>query len=198
MSQLSNLVVLLGSSTLVGALVGYVTNLIAVRMLFHPYRPVKIPLFNIRFQGLLPSKKDEFADRIGEIAEVYLKTSSFKEELEDKMGQALKRALEAEMLKIFSSYPIISSLISPYIDRLAQMLSEKVVDFLSGGITDETIKNIDIKGLVSNRIKSLDPEEIEDFYKRFAKKELRMIEYAGLFLGALIGPVEALILAFIH
>ena len=195
---MNNIAVLLGSSALVGALVGYITNLIAVKMLFHPYRPVKIPLLGIKFQGLLPSKKDEFADRIGEIAEMYLKTLSFKEELEDKMSQALKRALETEMLNTFSSYPFVSILLSPYVDRLAQIISERMVKFLSSGITDETIKNLDIKGLVSDRIKSLGPEEIESFYKRFAKKELRMIEYAGLFLGALIGPIEALIIALIR
>jgi len=195
---LANILTLLVTSSIVGAIVGYVTNLIAVRMLFHPYRPIKIPLLGIKFQGLLPAKKDEFAERIGEIAEIYLKTPEFKKEVENKIGDAFKRIIESEMLKALLSYPLISSFLSPYIDKLAQVISERIVRFLSSGITDEAVRNIDIKGLVSERIKSLNPKEIEDFYKRFAKRELRMIEYAGLFLGALIGPVEAIILMLIH
>ncbi len=198
MFLLSSIVVLLVTSSVVGAIVGYITNLIAVRMLFHPYKPIEIPLLGIKFQGLLPAKKDEFAERVGEIAEIYLKTPEFKKEVENKIGDAFKKMIESEILKVLSSYPLISSLLSPYIDKLAQILSERVVKFLSSGITDEAVKNIDIKGLVSERIKSLNPEEIEDFYKKFARKELRMIEYAGLFLGALIGPVEAVVLALIH
>ena len=195
---MANILTLLVTSSIVGAIVGYVTNLIAVRMLFHPYRPIKIPLLRIKFQGLLPAKKDEFAERIGEIAEIYLKTPEFKKEVENKIGDAFKRMIESEMLKALLSYPLISSFLSPYIDKLAQVISERIVRFLSSGITDEAVRNIDIKGLVSERIKSLNPKEIEDFYKRFAKRELRMIEYAGLFLGALIGPVEAIILMLIH
>jgi len=183
----------------VGALVGYVTNLIAVRMLFHPYRPIRIPLLGVSFQGLLPAKKDEFAEKIGEIAEEYLKTPEFREELERGLGQAIRETIEVELMKGLTKYsPLVAGILSPYISTIAQALSDQIVRVLSKGITEETMKRIEIKRIVSNRIKSLSAEEIEEFYRRFARRELRMIEYAGLILGALIGPVEALLLMAVH
>jgi uncharacterized membrane protein YheB (UPF0754 family) len=194
-----NVLLLLGSSIVVGALVGYITNVIAVRMLFHPYRPIRIPLLNVKIQGLLPSKKDEFAERIGEIAEEYLKTEEFKKELESGLSQAIRKAIETELNdNILRHSPFLASLLTPYISRLAEAIANEVVKVLSWGITDEALKEMDIKKLISERIKGLSPNDIEEFYKRFAKSELRMIEYAGLILGAVIGPIEAIIISLIH
>ncbi len=194
-----NLALIIVSSIATGALVGYVTNLIAVRMLFHPYKPIRIPLLGLRVQGLLPAKKDEFADKIGEIAEEYLKTPEFKRELEVGLSSAIKESIEGEIMKSLLNYsPFVAGLLSPYISQLAKIVSERLIDILSRGVTSATMEKMDIKRIVSERIKSLDAKEIEEFYKRFARRELRMIEYAGLFLGALIGPLEALLLMIIH
>jgi uncharacterized membrane protein YheB (UPF0754 family) len=61
---------------LLGAFIGYVTNYIAIRMLFRPLRPwrllgVRVPLT----PGIIPSKRHELAARMGEMVGSHLLTS---------------------------------------------------------------------------------------------------------------------------
>ena len=51
---------------LLGALIGYTTNYIAVKMLFRPYKPWKIGSFTLPFApGIVPKRKDALARAIG-------------------------------------------------------------------------------------------------------------------------------------
>ena len=51
---------------LIGALIGYFTNYIAVKMLFKPHKPVMIGKHRLPFTpGLIPKRKDELAGAIG-------------------------------------------------------------------------------------------------------------------------------------
>jgi uncharacterized membrane protein YheB (UPF0754 family) len=54
------------SGPLIGALIGYVTNYIAVKMLFHPYKPIKIFGLTLPFTpGIIPKRKPRLAEAIG-------------------------------------------------------------------------------------------------------------------------------------
>jgi uncharacterized membrane protein YheB (UPF0754 family) len=61
---------------LLGALIGYVTNYIAIRMLFRPLRPWR--LFGVRLPltpGIIPAKRGELAQRMGEMVGSHLLTA---------------------------------------------------------------------------------------------------------------------------
>ena len=45
---------------IIGAVIGWITNILAIKLLFRPLRPYKIPLLNYEIQGLLPSAFDTF------------------------------------------------------------------------------------------------------------------------------------------
>lgn len=93
---------------LLGAVIGYVTNYIAIRMLFRPLKPWK--LFGLRLPltpGIIPSKRGELARKMGEMVGDHLLTagdvgnafekSSIQRELRlavtDKLGSFLDRQL---------------------------------------------------------------------------------------------------------
>jgi uncharacterized membrane protein YheB (UPF0754 family) len=62
---------------IIGALIGGVTNMIAVRMLFHPFKTYYI--FNKRVPftpGLIPKRRGEIADKIGQVIEGHLLTET--------------------------------------------------------------------------------------------------------------------------
>ena len=53
------------SGPLVGAIIGYITNFIAVKMLFHPYEPIKLFGFTLPFTpGIIPRRKPKLAKAI--------------------------------------------------------------------------------------------------------------------------------------
>ena len=66
-----------------GAFIGYLTNRVAIRMLFRPLKAwrvlgVRVPMT----PGVIPSKRSELADNMGEVVGEHLLTS-------EEMGQAL-------------------------------------------------------------------------------------------------------------
>lgn len=61
----------------VGAVIGGVTNVIAIRMLFHPFKPYYIFKMRIPFTpGLIPKRREEIATKIGQVIEEHLITES--------------------------------------------------------------------------------------------------------------------------
>ena len=62
-----------GSSRVIGG----VTNVIAIRMLFHPFKPYYIFKMRIPFTpGLIPKRREEIATKIGQVIEEHLITES--------------------------------------------------------------------------------------------------------------------------
>ena len=53
----------------IGGIIGWITNVLAIKMLFRPVYPVRIPLIGIDLQGLLPKRRAEIAVSIGETVE---------------------------------------------------------------------------------------------------------------------------------
>ncbi|PNZ70904.1 DUF445 family protein [Staphylococcus croceilyticus] len=74
----------------VGAVIGGVTNVIAIRMLFHPYKSYYIFKMRIPFTpGLIPKRRDEIATKIGQVIEEHLITESV---IHDKLNEPNTRA----------------------------------------------------------------------------------------------------------
>lgn len=93
---------------LLGAFIGYVTNYIAIRMLFRPLHPWRV--FGVRLPltpGIIPAKRGELAQKMGEMVGSHLLTAEdvgrtlekegFRRELRgavtDKLGSFLERDL---------------------------------------------------------------------------------------------------------
>lgn len=51
---------------LIGALIGFLTNYIAVKMLFRPYNPIKLGKYTLPFTpGIVPKRKEKLAEAVG-------------------------------------------------------------------------------------------------------------------------------------
>lgn len=101
---------------LVGAFIGYITNAIAIRMLFRPLRPWRV--FGIRVPmtpGVIPGKRHEFAANIGRMVGAHLLSSAdiakamseeaFKRELEGMISSRVEALLHREMGPLPSVIP---------------------------------------------------------------------------------------------
>ena len=53
--------------TIVGALIGWITNILAIKLLFRPLKPIKIPFTPFVILGLIPKRRSELAKVIGEV-----------------------------------------------------------------------------------------------------------------------------------
>lgn len=85
---------------LIGALIGYFTNFIAVKMLFRPHHPVMLGSRRLPFTpGLIPKRKDELAGAIGSAVGTTLLT---KEDLAEALpADSIKRTMSSALWNQF-------------------------------------------------------------------------------------------------
>lgn len=179
---------------LVGAGIGYATNWLAIKMLFHPRKP------RFGLQGLLPRRQGEIADSIGRIvATELLSVDSLLDKLDDvDLGPSFEKLAEGALeskVEDLQKIPLIGSFITT--DRLGS-ISKALVDELKKAqptIINELKKianeKIDIHQLVRERLESFDLIQMENMVHQVARKEFRAIEIWGAVLGIIIGLVQA-------
>lgn len=85
----------------VGALIGYITNDIAIKMLFHPRKPIYIGKWQLPFTpGLIPKEKDRVARSIGKVVSTQLLNSDTlvnaltSDEMTGKLRSGLEKIVE--------------------------------------------------------------------------------------------------------
>lgn len=186
--------------TIIGGIIGWVTNILAIKLLFKPIRPIKIPILNIEIIGLIPKRRDEIAKNISEVVENELISideiidSAIKEEDKNEIEDMIKNKINQKM--DFIPY-IFRNIISDSIEGLINDEIELFIDEVNDKIVAKAKKRINIKKIVEEKIKALDLEELEKIIINIAKKELKHIELLGLVLGAIIGLIQGVIIAFL-
>ncbi|EQF27127.1 hypothetical protein QEW_0833 [Clostridioides difficile CD160] len=188
----------------IGGFIGYVTNVVAIRLIFRPIEPIKIPLLNIEIVGLIPKRRAEIAANVGEIIqEEFLSmdeilaniiTDEDKEEVVRYIKARVKIIIHEKVSFIPSG---IKNMIQDYLGEIIESEVKQSIDELSKNIINKANERIDIQKMVEDKINELDLYELEEIIIRIAKKELKHIEFLGLVLGFLIGIVQGLVTIFI-
>ena len=135
-----NLNILVGP--IVGSLIGYCTNYIAVKMLFRPLNPIKIGNFTLPFTpGIIPKGKKRLAKALGEaVGTTLLTEEDFKNTLlSEKMINGISSRFIALINSEIKNKPI-NEILLKYIDNnkldtinnnLADLLTDKIMTNLS-------------------------------------------------------------------
>lgn len=136
----------------IGACIGYVTNYIAVKMLFRPLKPIRIGKFKIPFTpGIIPKEKDRLAKGIGEIVGQRLVTKDGVEqmllsnEIESTLKQKIQDVLETSDISIQN---VLERNIS---EEKTESLKENLVANISGHIM-QSLKESNIGDILAREI----------------------------------------------
>lgn len=182
----------------IGGLIGYVTNRIAIKMLFRPVNPIKILFFEI--QGVFPKRKDKIAVSLAETIEQELlskdvimdkilneeKIQEYKVLIKDMLVEKIEEKIPPMVKMFLGSNP---NLIKDLIDKEGDQILDDLIDKLK----DSGLEGLDIKEIVKEKIDSLDFVEFEKIIFGLMNKELRFVEIIGLFLGMFIGVIQYLV-----
>ena len=184
----------------IGGLIGYITNVIAIKLIFRPIVPIKIPIINKEIIGLIPKRKSEIANNIGEIvAQEFISideildkaiTEKDKQNILEYIKLKIKLIIDDKMGFIPGGFKnIVQSLISDAIEEEIKLS----VDELEEEIKININKRINIQEIIETKINNLDLYMLENLILKVVKNELRHIEILGLVLGFLIGIVQGII-----
>ncbi|MEG0292258.1 MAG: DUF445 family protein [Anaerovoracaceae bacterium] len=148
----------------VGAVIGYCTNYIAVKMLFRPLKPKYIGKFKIPFTpGIIPKGRDRLAKAVGEavggtlLTEESLKATLLSEELKSKVGEEAKAFLKAKEL----DETLVRDKLLNYMeeDRLNQKV-DNACELISSKIYNK-IEEMDIGTVVANQVVTAVKEKVQ-------------------------------------
>ena len=188
----------------IGGLICYITNVIAIKLIFRPINPIKIPILNIEIIGLIPKRKVEIATNIGTIIEDQflsvdeiiddMITHKDKQDIIDYIKVKINLMLNEKMTLIPST---IRSLAQNYISEIIEEEIREAIDDVSEEIISKAKSRINIKEIVENKINELDLYELESIILQIVKNELKHIEILGFILGLFIGVIQGIITIFI-
>lgn len=162
----------LAAGPVIGAVIGYFTNLIAVKMLFYPLKPVKLFGKTLPFTpGVIPKGRPRLAKAIGRVVSENLVT---KEDLESKiLSEEVLKSITSAISKNFSDslkqYILKTTNISEHNynegkNKLCNVISAEIV---------ETLSNLDISTLLMEKGTPLILESISNpMIRMFVNEDL--------------------------
>jgi uncharacterized membrane protein YheB (UPF0754 family) len=187
----------------VAALIGWVTNYIAIKMLFRPRN--KINFLGITIWGLVPKRQLQIADSIAETIEKELLShqdiaNALKDpEIEQKINQKLLVSIDGFISDFVSSNPMLGMFLQgEMIENIKSMLLSKLNQSLSGlleSLANSLQEKMDIKKIIRDRIAGFDLSKLEEIIYRICAKELKAIEILGAVLGFIVGVMQVIYIA---
>ena len=173
----------------VGSLLGFITNFIAIKLLFHPRKKV------LGVQGLLPKRQSDIAARAGTIVNDHLVNSeAIRTRIDrDKLMAAIDRFLDQNGQRVlgiplgglsFMRGTLKNIIASLLIDRDGYFNRKIIESFIDEGM---------VSGIVEQRINSFDVGVLEKLIKKASGPEINFIIFSGAILGFIIGLAEAFI-----
>ena len=191
---------------LIGGVIGWVTNFVAIKMLFYPRNPVNFGLFKI--QGVFPKRQKMFAERISkvvgeelihidEIKEAIKKPENL-EEVYDLIDEKIESFLKT---KLGQAMPLLAMFINDKtVATIKEVLSDEVKGMLPTAIdrfADNLEKHFDIQQVVFEKVAAFPVEKLENVLMGILQKELKFIEIVGAVLGAIIGLVQVILAPYL-
>lgn len=171
---------------LLGALIGYSTNWIAITLLFKP----KNKIFGI--QGLLQKRKRLIAEKAAELIREYLLNTNELKKVLDKT-----KVKESIFKLVDRSIRVVPGPIKKLISKTLREIVYKFFFDKEGYIKDEILElalsDADLENIVIEKIMNYDITELEKIIKQASSVEINFILFSGAVLGMIIGLIQAFI-----
>lgn len=186
----------------ISAFIGWFTNWIAIKMLFHPKHPVKI--LGITFQGIFPKRQQQFAVKLGKLVSNELLSFAEIEQkianpaniekilpiLETHIDVFLKEKLTVEipMIGMLIGEKTILQVKTVFVNELTSLFPVLMKQYMN------TLQSeLDLEKIVVEKVAGFSSDKLEDILKQIMSSEFKFIEIIGAVLGFIIGIVQVLL-----
>jgi len=184
---------------ILAALIGWITNFLAIKMLFYPHQPKNI--LGLTFQGVFPKRQAQIAENLGDlVANELFSMKDVAKKIEDlstqpealeEVGKRIEKTIRG---KLISAFPMLSMFLSDeMIEKVTNLFKGELEDFLrvsAQGLAVKMEESLDIQAVVREKVQAFSANKIEELLIGFMEQEFRFIEKIGAVLGFLIGCVQ--------
>ncbi len=181
---------------LISAFIGWFTNWIAIKMLFHPREPKKI--LGITFQGIFPKRQHVFAAKLGKlVSDELLSFSDISSKIthldnlktllpliEKHIDRFLREQLPEQMplISMFIGESTIQQMKTIFVQQLEVIFPEIMQSYV------HTLQDqLDLEAIVTQKVAGFSSDKMEQILMSIMQKEFRFVEIIGGILGFLIG-----------
>ena len=190
---------------MIGGVIGWMTNVIAIKLLFRPINPIKIPLTPFKIQGLIPKRKAEISRSIGEIVDQELISieqildhiieNTDKDQVIALIKTKVTAIAEEKMPSIIPS--MFKNSIISNIGEIIDQNGEQMIIEMTEALSHKVIESVDVAKIVEDKLNAYDFEKLEEMTLKIAKTELKAIEILGGVIGFFIGIIQGTVVLFI-
>lgn len=188
---------------IVAALIGWITNYLAVKMLFHPRTEIRIGPISV--QGVFPKRQKALARKLGEVVSTELfsaedvieklKAASHSAEVLAFIAPKVRELITDELPK---QIPMLAMVLTPQLVETLESAVLKLLTPLIDGVFEQLqtkiAEELDVHAIVEEKVENFSSERLEAMLFAIMKREFRFIEILGGVLGFLIGCAQAALL----
>ena len=186
----------------ISAFIGWITNWVAIKMLFHPREPRKI--IGITFHGIFPKRQQQFAEKLGRlVSSEFLSFTDIEQKISDP--QNLKKVMplienhvddflrvklkdQMPILSKFIGEKTITSLKDVFMQQIETIFPQVMKQF-AGNLKNE----LDLEEIVIKKVAGFSSDKLEEILYQIMSKEFRFVEIIGAVIGFIIGMVQVVI-----
>lgn len=199
-----NLILQFCLMVLVGTLIGWFTNYLAIKLLFRPYKEMNFLFFKI--QGLIPKRRAEISLNIADVVEKELiSVDDIAEKIEEMdisdgvIDRLLDKVIGEKLQKnILDKNPLLKMIINDSVIQKIKSYFKKSILENKEEIVEEIIKiakeKINFHEIILDKMENFSLQEIEEIILKISKNELKHIEIIGGVLGGIIAVFQFLLM----
>jgi uncharacterized membrane protein YheB (UPF0754 family) len=190
---------------LISAFIGWMTNWVAVKMLFHPKKPINLYFFTLH--GIFHRKQKQLAHNLGttieeqlfshdDIQEI-LNSKEFIDGISESIAKYIDDFIENRLRIII---PMISVLPNEFVTKTKAKIVEEFEKFLPHlmkSAEEGLQEHLSVKDLIREKIENFEVEQLEDILFSILKDEFKQIEYIGGILGFFIGLSQLILIQYL-
>ncbi len=186
----------------ISAFIGWFTNWIAIKMLFHPKEPKRF--LGITFQGIFPKRQVQFAQSLGKLVSTEL--ISF----DDIQSKLANPALAEKVIPHINSRldSFIKNKLSELLPLVSMFIGNDTIEKIKLGIGEELKasmpeiilhlganmkEELNIEKMVTEKVGAFSSDKLEEILNSIMSKEFKFVEILGGVLGFIIGCLQVLI-----
>jgi uncharacterized membrane protein YheB (UPF0754 family) len=187
---------------IIAAFIGWFTNWVAIKMLFHPREPKRI--LGITFHGIFPKRQRQFAENLGKLVSKELLSFddiasriTSPENLKQLLPEVEKHIDEFLRHRLSTAMPVISMFIGDKtIDKLKKTFMEELEVLFPKLMTQyaEKLKSqLDLEQIVVEKVSNFSSDKLENVLNEIMKREFRFVEIIGAVLGFIVGVFNVIL-----
>ncbi len=186
---------------LLSGVIGWLTNFLAIQMLFRPVKPISI--LGFKLWGLVPKRHVQIAERISrEIAQEFFTEKDLvnwiqPEDVSDVIKHYISKKWDEKIDEILDASPMIKMFVNSESlgglrDKAAELFSKDPQNLIEH-IQKIAQSKLNVQQIVEKNILEFDLERLEKMVKNIAKNEIVLIQRLGAIIGFLIGIIQTVI-----